>query len=322
MHTLNKTTKTITLATRESPLALWQAKYVKQLLEQRNPHIHINILGMTTQADQRLDVTLSKIGGKGLFIKELETALLNEEADIAVHSMKDVPMELPSGLIISAICPRANPFDAFVSNHYQTPEQLPQNAIVGTSSLRRGCQLKYWRSDIQLKFLRGNVQTRLRKLDDGEYDAIVLACAGLERLNLQTRITSIFTPNIMLPSTGQGAVGIECRSDDRQIKALLDTIHDPLTALCVNAERTFNNKLNGGCHAPVAAFAELSDQLLTLQGRVGAVDGTTLLHVEESIMINQQTDTIAINIMAERLAQQIINDGAQKLIQDALLQST
>lgn len=311
--------KFINLATRESPLALWQAYHVKALLEKAHAHVTVNIMGMTTQGDQILDVALSKVGGKGLFTKELEVALLSKEADIAVHSMKDVPMELPEGLEVAALCERANPYDAFVSNTYNNPTELRQGATVGTSSLRRSSQLKHWRPDLDIQFLRGNVQTRLRKLDEGQYDAIILACAGLERLDLHDRIASIFDSAFMLPATGQGAVGIECRSDDAEIKALLGSIHHVDTALCVNAERAFNNRLNAGCHAPVAAFAQLDGDKIKLRGRVGSVDGGQLLKVEQTIQTHlsqQQRDA-----QAAQLAEDIIQLGGRELIDEALQHS-
>lgn len=311
--------KTITLATRESPLALWQAHYVKALLENAHNHVTVEIMGMTTQGDQIIDVALSKVGGKGLFIKELETALLSGAADIAVHSMKDVPMDLPEGLEITALCERANPYDAFVSNTYRTPEQLPQNATVGTSSLRRSCQLKHWRPDLNIQFLRGNVQTRLKKLDEGQYDAIILACAGLERLELHGRIASAFDSETMLPATGQGAVGIECRSDNMEIHKLLSAIHDDETAVCVQAERAFNNELNGGCHAPVAAFSELRGNELTLRGRVGSIDGSTLLKVD--CVIDVTLGLNHIEAVAAKLAGDIIAQGGRQLIDEALAAS-
>ena len=212
---------TLTIATRESPLAMWQAEYIKARLEALYPELTVVLLSMTSKGDQILDVSLSKVGGKGLFVKELEHALLDGRADIAVHSMKDVPMEFPEGLHLSVICEREGPRDAFVSNRYTRFEELPHGAIVGTSSLRRQCQLMEKRPDLQVRFLRGNVNTRLRKLDEGEYDAIILAAAGLMRLDMEERITERLAPELCLPAGGQGAVGIECRNDDQRIETLL-----------------------------------------------------------------------------------------------------
>ncbi len=220
------TDKVVRIATRQSPLALWQAEYVKAELEKFHPGIKVELLGMTTKGDVLLDSPLSKIGGKGLFVKELEVAMLANEADIAVHSMKDVPMDFPEGLGLAVICPREKPTDAFVSNNYKTLDELPQGAVVGTSSLRREAQIRAKRPDLQIKTLRGNVNTRLRKLDEGQYDAIILATAGLVRLEMADRIASEITPEESLPAGGQGAVGIECRLDDAATLELLKPLHD------------------------------------------------------------------------------------------------
>ncbi|MEW8692828.1 MAG: hydroxymethylbilane synthase, partial [Candidatus Thiodiazotropha endolucinida] len=228
--------QTITIATRKSPLAMWQAEHVAAELKRVHPDIRVELMGMTTQGDKILDTPLAKIGGKGLFIKELEQGLISGEADIAVHSMKDVPVELPSGLHLPVIMQREDPRDAFVANRYQSIDQLPQGACVGTSSLRRQCQLAEVRPDLVIKSLRGNVNTRLRKLDDGEYDAIILAAAGLKRLGFEDRITALIGPEQSLPAIGQGAVGIECRVDDPRVNDLITPLHHAETAYCVGAE--------------------------------------------------------------------------------------
>ncbi|TXS94247.1 hydroxymethylbilane synthase [Parahaliea maris] len=272
--------RTLTIATRESLLALWQAEFVRDALQGAHPGLDVQLLGMTSRGDQLLDVPLSKVGGKGLFVKELETALLDGSADIAVHSMKDVPMEFPEGLQLGVICEREDPSDAFVSNRFDTLEALPAGAVVGTSSLRRECQLRQQRPDLEVKFLRGNVQTRLRKLDEGEYDAIILATAGLLRLELAERIRQRIPHGLSLPAGGQGAVGIELRTDDPATLALLQPLHHEPTALCVTAERSLNRRLEGGCQVPIACYAELEGDGLWLRGRVGRPDGSLLLQAE------------------------------------------
>ncbi len=274
-------THTITIATRESPLALWQAEFVRDALQAAHADIVVELLGMTSRGDQLLDVPLSKVGGKGLFVKELETALLDGSADIAVHSMKDVPMTFPDGLGLAVICEREEPADAFVSNHHDAIDALPAGSVVGTSSLRRECQLRELRPDISVRFLRGNVNTRLRKLDDGEYDAIILACAGLLRLDMGDRIRSRIPVAQSLPSGGQGAVGIEIRSADERTRSLLQPLHHPATAECVTAERAVNRRLQGSCEVPIAAYAvHESAATLWLRALVGSPDGSRVLRAE------------------------------------------
>jgi len=268
---------TIRIATRESQLALWQAYFIKAELERHHPGIIIEILGMKTKGDKILDVPLAKVGGKGLFVKELEHAMLEGRADIAVHSMKDVPMDFPEGLGLSIICEREDSSDAFVSNHYACLDELPQGAKVGTSSLRRQLQVKALRPDLQLLDLRGNVNTRLAKLDAGQYDAIILASAGLMRLEFHERIRSRLTDEQCLPAGGQGAVGVECRVDDAQTMALLAPLHHADTADRVIAERALNKRLEGGCQVPIACFAQLEGDQLWLRGLVGEVDGSRVL---------------------------------------------
>ncbi len=272
------TQKVIRIATRESLLALWQAEYVATTLKAAHPGLEVELVKMKSQGDIILDTPLAKVGGKGLFVKELEEGMLRGDADIAVHSMKDVPMELPEGLHLAVICPREDPRDAFVSNKYNSFEELPQGAVVGTSSMRRQAQLLAKRPDLEIKFLRGNVQTRLRKLDDGEYDAIILAAAGLIRLELEERITETLGIETMLPAVGQGAVGIECRSDDEAINALLAPLNDPNTSVRVRAERAMNHRLNGGCQVPIGGFAEFEHGVVVLHGLVGRTDGSEIVH--------------------------------------------
>ena len=268
------------IATRKSLLALWQADYVKTELERHHPGLCVELVPLTSRGDKILDVPLAKVGGKGLFVKELEQALLAGAADIAVHSMKDVPMEFPDGLGLAVICPREDARDAFVSNRFASLDDLPAGAVVGTSSLRRQCQLLARRPDLQVKFLRGNVQTRLQKLDDGEYDAIILAAAGLIRLELQARIRSLIAPEVSLPAGGQGAVGIECRMQDQATLALLQPLHHQPTAEQVLAERAMNRRLQGGCQVPIACYALQQGGELWLRGLVGAPDGSQMLFDE------------------------------------------
>ncbi len=305
--------KTITIATRQSPLALWQANFIKQHLQRLYPDIEIKLLTMTTKGDKILDTPLAKIGGKGLFVKELENALLSKQADIAVHSLKDVPMVLPEGLVIGAYCKRHAPTDAFVSNQFSALEDLPVGAVLGTSSLRRECQIRAYRPDIVIKSLRGNVGTRLQKLDDGEFDAIILATSGLQRLGLDTRIRHELATHISLPAVGQGALAIECR-DDAAILSLLKPLNDDKTALCVCAERAMNTELEGGCQVPIAGFATLNDGNLTLEGRVGTPDGKTLLKAKQTIVLSQLSMIDAENL-GKSIAQTLLNQGAKAILQ-------
>ncbi len=270
--------KLIRIATRESLLALWQADYVATALKSAHPGLEVEIIKMKSKGDKILDVPLAKVGGKGLFTKELEEGLLAGDADIAVHSMKDVPMELPEGLHLPVICPREDPRDAFVSNTYKSFDELPQGAVVGTSSMRRQCQLLARRPDLEIKFLRGNVQTRLRKLDDGEYDAIILAGAGLKRLEQAERITELLDITTLLPACGQGAVGIECRVDDDEVNLMLMALNDNKTQARVLAERAMNRRLEGGCQVPIGGYAELDHGVIVLHGLVGRPDGTEIIH--------------------------------------------
>ena len=300
----------VRIATRKSPLALWQAEYVKAQLMGHNPSLQIELIAMSTKGDKLLDTPLAKVGGKGLFVKELEVAMLEGRADIAVHSMKDVPMEFPPGLELAVICEREDPLDAFVSNHYQNLAELPDGAVVGTSSLRRQCQVRAHFPKLQIKELRGNVNTRLGKLDAGEYDAIILASAGLIRLEMGHRITDKINATLSLPAGGQGAVGIECRSDDLDIQALLAPLHHKDSASCVLAERAVNRHLQGGCQVPIACFAELdaSGTSLALRGLVGSIDGTQILRAD----IQGHRDNA--EQLGVQLADQLLAAGAGEIL--------
>lgn len=298
----------IRIATRKSALALWQAEYVKAELERAHPGLQVTLVPMVSRGDKLLDAPLAKIGGKGLFVKELETALLENEADIAVHSMKDVPMEFPQGLGLYCICEREDPRDAFVSNSYQSLDELPAGSVVGTSSLRRQAQLLARRPDLKIHFLRGNVNTRLAKLDAGEYDAIILAAAGLIRLGFAERIRSSLSVEDSLPAGGQGAVGIECRSADRQIHELLKPLHHEPSAARVRAERALNQHLNGGCQVPIACYALEEGQQLWLRGLVGRPDGSTLLRAEAR---GAEPEQLGIEV-----AQALLDQGAGAILQE------
>ncbi len=265
------------IATRQSPLALWQANFVKNALEQRFPQLSVELVTMVTKGDIILDTPLAKIGGKGLFVKELELALLEHRADIAVHSMKDVPMEFPEGLGLAVICEREDPRDAFVSNKYHSLADLPKGAVVGTSSLRRQCQLVAKYPHLQVKSLRGNVGTRLSKLDNGEYDAIILASAGLIRLGLAERIRDFISVEDSLPACGQGAVGIETRLNDERVLGYLAELNHQPTACCVQAERAMNTRLQGGCQVPIGGYATLHGDEISLNALVGSLDGSSIV---------------------------------------------
>ncbi|GDY27338.1 porphobilinogen deaminase [Agarivorans sp. Toyoura001] len=301
--------KKVRIATRKSPLAMWQAHFVKAELERHHPDLIVELLPMSTRGDKILDTPLAKIGGKGLFIKELEVAMLEDLADIAVHSMKDVPMEFPEGLGLHCICEREDPRDAFVSNRYSNIDALPQGAVVGTSSLRRQCQLKAQRPDITIKDLRGNVNTRLAKLDAGEFDAIILASAGLLRLEMAERIRTFIAPEQILPAGGQGAVGIECRSNDQTLLELLKPLNHNATAARVAAERAMNRRLEGGCQVPIGCYAELEGEQLFVRGLVGAVDGSKV--IEKQIRgASSDAEQLGLN-----LAEQLLDAGAAPILQ-------
>jgi hydroxymethylbilane synthase len=298
----------VRIATRKSALALWQAEFVKAQLEHFHPGITVELVPMSTQGDKILDAPLAKIGGKGLFVKELETAILEDRADIAVHSMKDVPVEFPEGLMLSTICEREDPRDAFVSNRYANLAELPQGAVVGTSSLRRQCQIKAIRPDLQIRDLRGNVNTRLAKLDAGEFDAIILAAAGLIRLGFVERIRNYISIEQSLPANGQGAVGIECRSADLAIQALLAPLEHAKTRSAVLAERAMNRALQGGCQVPIGAFAVLEGEQLWLRGLVGQLDGREILRAE---VRGLSTDA---ELLGQQLASALLAQGAGEIL--------
>ena len=300
--------KILKIATRQSPLALWQAEHIRARLEAMHADLKVELVTFVTQGDKILDTPLAKIGGKGLFVKELEEALLDGRADLAVHSMKDVPMALPEGLTLAVICEREDPLDAFVSNTYNSFAELPHGAKVGTSSLRRKCQILKQRPDLEIIDLRGNVGTRLSKLDAGLYDAIILASAGLKRLGLADRIRHTLQLEISLPAVGQGALGLECRATDQAVLDLiLPLLHDE-TDICVRAERAFNAYLEGGCQVPIAGYASLNQGQLHIEGRVGSVDGATLLKVELKGTPEQAEQ------LGETLAQKLLEQGAGDLL--------
>ncbi|ALU43715.1 hydroxymethylbilane synthase [Pseudoalteromonas rubra] len=296
------------IATRKSALALWQAEYVKAELEKFHTDLTVELVPMSTKGDKILDTPLAKIGGKGLFVKELEQAMLEGRADIAVHSMKDVPVDFPEGLELHTICEREDPRDAFVSNRYKALSELPAGAVVGTSSLRRQCQIRAQRPDLVIKDLRGNVNTRLAKLDAGEFDAIILAAAGLIRLEMAERIASFVSVEDSLPANGQGAVGIECRSDDAQVQAWLAPLEHSETRMRVLAERAMNRRLEGGCQVPIGAYAEIDGEQLTLRGLVGAIDGSQILRGEQSGSV---ADAEQLGV---RLAESLLAQGADQIL--------
>jgi hydroxymethylbilane synthase len=303
-------TGTVRIATRQSPLALWQAEYVKSRLLQLHPDVHVELVKMVTQGDKILDTPLAKVGGKGLFVKELETGMLAGEADIAVHSMKDVPVEFPDGLMLAVICEREDPRDAFVSNHIDSIDELTQGAVVGTSSLRRQCQLRAWRPDLQIRDLRGNVNTRLSKLDNGDYDAIILASAGLIRLGFQDRIKHPIDTSVSLPAVGQGAVGIECRVGDERILSLIEPLNHSESSTCVQAERAMNHRLEGGCQVPIAGYAQLDDWSLSMRGLVGRPDGQLVIRGEVQGH-SDQAEQLGI-----QLAEDLLARGAKEILQE------
>ena len=298
------------IATRKSPLALWQAEFVKSKLEAIYPDLKVELVKMTTQGDQILNSPLSKIGGKSLFIKELEVGIMEGRADIAVHSMKDVPYELPQGFEIGAILERENPFDAFVSNDFNSIQDLPVGAKLGSCSLRRIVQVKAIRPDLEILDLRGNVNTRLKKLDDGEYDAIILACSGLTRLGFDNRIKQDLSPDDSLPAVGQGALGIEIKANDHEISSLIKPLIHQKTQIEVNAERALNTTLQGGCSVAIGAFATSEDSKLTLSGMVGNVDSGEIIRVQETGETSKPID------LGIRAAKKLLSLGARELLNE------
>ena len=298
------------IATRKSPLAIWQAEFVKSKLENIYPDLKVELVKMTTQGDQILNSPLSKIGGKSLFIKELEVGIIEGRADIAVHSMKDVPYELPQGFEIGAILERESPFDAFVSNDFNSIQDLPIGAKLGSCSLRRIVQVKAMRPDLEILDLRGNVNTRLKKLDDGEYDAIILACSGLTRLGFDNRIKQDLSPDDSLPAVGQGALGIEIKANDHEISSLIKPLIHQKTQIEVNAERALNATLQGGCSVAIGAFATSEDSKLTLSGMVGNVDSGEIIRIQETGETSKPID------LGIRAAKKLLSLGARELLNE------
>ncbi|MBE0618802.1 MAG: hydroxymethylbilane synthase [Proteobacteria bacterium] len=302
--------KTLKIATRKSQLALWQANWVKGELEKRSPALRVELVRIMTKGDKILDVPLAKVGGKGLFVKEIEDDLLEGRADIAVHSMKDVPTELPAGLHLAVICERKDPRDAWFAKDGRTFREVPEGARVGTSSLRRQTQLRALRPDLVFESLRGNVDTRLRKLEEGQYDAIVLAAAGVKRLGFADRVTEYLPADITLPAIGQGAVGIECREADRDTNALIEPLKHLATWTAVLAERAFLATLQGGCQVPIAGFAELRDGRVHLRGLVGSLDGQTVIRgSREGAPVDAQS-------LGIDLAEELLDRGARGILEE------
>lgn len=308
---MNNPPSKLVIASRESALAMWQAKHIQQSLQALYPNCDIEILGMTTTGDQILDAPLAQIGGKGLFIKELETALLDGRADLAVHSMKDVPMNLPDEFLLAAVSKREDARDAFVSNRYQKIEDLPAGSIVGTSSLRRQSQLKARFPHLKVETLRGNLQTRLRKLDEGQYDGIILAAAGLIRLQLGDRIRQLISTDDSIPAVGQGALGIEINAQRQDLLEVLAPLNDATTHACVAAERAFSRALTGSCTVPLGAYANSADaQTIHIQGFVAALDGSTVLKNQLVGQLSQAEQ------LGASLAQALIAQGAREVLND------
>ena len=300
---------TLRIATRKSPLALWQAEHVKTRLMQAHEGLQVELVTFTTQGDKILDTPLAKIGGKGLFVKELEMAILEGKADIAAHSIKDVPMDFPEGLFLSTILEREEPCDAFVSNQYDSVQNLPQGAVVGTCSLRRKSQLLSKRPDLKIKDLRGNVNSRLEKLDKGDYDAIILACAGLVRLEMANRIKQRISSSWILPAVGQGAVGLEARKDDKETLELISVLHHEDTADRVTAERALNKRLKGGCQVPIASYAMLDGDTLHLQALVGEPDGSLIVQGDISGHRSEGEQ------LGAKLADDLLSRGAKEILE-------
>ena len=296
------------IATRKSPLALWQANHVREALIARHPELDVELLTMTTQGDKILDTPLAKVGGKGLFVKELETGMLEGRADLAVHSMKDVPVEIPQGLCLAAVLPREDPRDVLISNTCSSIDELPQGARLGTSSLRRQSQLRARRPDLRILDLRGNVNTRLSKLDNGEYDAIMLAAAGVKRMGWEARITEFLAPEQFLPAIGQGAIGIEIRSDDARLRDLVAELNDAHTATRIAAERALNEALQGGCQVPIAGYAEISHGVILLRALVGRPDGTELV---QGVISGKPEDAEELGRV---LVEDLLSRGAKQIL--------
>ncbi len=304
------TSSSLRIVTRESPLAMWQANFVRGALSALHPQLMVEILGITTQADRLLDSSLASLGGKGAFVKELEQALLDGQADIAVHSMKDVTINLPEELALPVVLKREDPRDVFISSHYQRFIDLPENAQVGTSSLRRKCQLMAIRPDLQILDIRGNVGTRLRKLEDEHFDALILAAAGVKRLGLEDKITEYFATEQLLPAVSQGAMGIEIRAGNREALGLIEPLADQTTQLCVTAERALNRRLGGDCHVPVAAYAQIKDSQLTMEALVGRIDGSEIIRAAIG------GSAAEAEMLGDKLGQQLLEMGAGHILQE------
>ncbi|MCO6412904.1 MAG: hydroxymethylbilane synthase [Thiogranum sp.] len=302
--------RTLRIATRKSPLALWQANHVREALISRHPGMDVELVTMSTQGDKILDTPLAKVGGKGLFVKELEQGMLEGRADLAVHSMKDVPVDFPQGLGLAAVLPREDPRDVLISNAFSSIDELPHGARVGTSSLRRQCQLKARRPDLEVLDLRGNVNTRIRKLDEGTYDAIMLAAAGVKRMGWAHRITEFLPPEQFLPAIGQGAIGIEIRVDDDQVQSIVTGLNDDLTATRIRAERALNAALQGGCQVPIAGYSEISHGVIVLRALVGRPDGSELV---QGVISGRPEDAEELGRV---LADDLLSRGARAILAD------
>jgi hydroxymethylbilane synthase len=298
------------IATRKSPLALWQANHVRDTLMARHPGLDVELFTMTTQGDKILDTPLAKVGGKGLFVKELELGILEGRADLAVHSMKDVPVEFPQGLGLAAILEREDPRDVLISNAFSSIDALPEGARVGTSSLRRQCQLRARRPDLEVLDLRGNVNTRLAKLDNGDYDAILLAAAGVKRMGWEDRITELLPPEQFLPAIGQGAIGIEIRVADERVSRVVNALNDEQTATRIRAERALNERLQGGCQVPIAGYSEISQGVIVLRALVGRPDGTELV---QGVISGKPEDA---EELGQVLADDLLSRGAKQILDD------
>ena len=306
------TRRGIRIATRKSPLALWQAEHVKARLLQNHPELEVELVSMETQGDRILDTSLSLVGGKGLFIKELEQALYDHQADIAVHSMKDVTVNMPDGLHLPVILKRENPNDVFISENYKKLNDLPQGAVIGTSSQRRKCQLKMRRGDLNIKDLRGNLGTRLKKLDNGDYDAIILAAAGIIRLGLDFRISEFISTDIILPAIGQGAIGIQARIGDNEILEMISSLNDETTQQQVETERVVSRRLFGGCQLPIAAYAEIDQEIIKIRGMVGRIDGSEIIWDEMHGDIKER------EALGLQLAENLLKKGADEILKEYL----
>ncbi|UDG81239.1 Porphobilinogen deaminase [Candidatus Hartigia pinicola] len=298
----------IRIATRKSPLAMWQANFIKKKLEKIHTNLQIELIPMVTKGDTIIDIPLTKVGGKGLFVKELEFALLKNQADIAVHSIKDIPVQFPEGLGLVTICEREDPRDAFISNHFSSVNDLPSGSVIGTSSLRRQCQIRELLPDLIMRDLRGNIGTRLLRLDNGEFDAIILAVAGLKRLGLEQRICTILSPEHSLPSVGQGAIGIECRLNDEYTRNFITQLNDKKTSICVLAERAINTRLESNCQVPVGSYATWHEKQIWLRALLSSPDGSQVIRGE------RLSDPEKANQAGISLAEELLNKGGREIL--------